>query len=67
MAQNSTIQWQTGTPKHPGRYLITTKHHEVDVDMWRSTADEDGDHWLRHYDVDVIAWCEMVSIEPFKF
>lgn len=67
MENTSTIVWQTGTPKHTGRYLITTKHHEVEVDMWLQKADEYGDHWQRHYDVDVIAWCEILSIEPFKF
>lgn len=67
MEQKSTIKWQTGTPKHPGRYLVTTKHHEIDIDIWRSNLDEYGDHWTDNYDVDVIAWCEIESIEPFKF
>ena len=67
MAQNTTIQWQTGTPKETGKYLITTKHHEVEVDRWLPAPDEYGDHWERHYDVDVIAWCLIENIEPFKF
>ena len=40
----SIIKWQTGTPKETGKYLITTKHHEVVVDMWLRTPDEYGDH-----------------------
>ena len=67
MTQNSTIHWQTGTPKYPGNYLVTTKHHEVEVDMWRSNLDEYGDHWTENYDIDVIAWCFLEDIEPFKF
>ena len=67
MEQKSTIKWQTGTPKHAGQYLITTKHHEIEVDLWRLNPDEYGDHWFRNYDIDVIAWCEIESIEPFKF
>lgn len=67
MAQNTTIQWQTGTPKEIGKYVITTKHHEVDVDMWSSIPDKYGDHWNRHYDSDVMAWCLIENIEPFKF
>ena len=67
MEQKGTIKWQTGTPKHTGQYLITTKHHEVEVDRWMPKADEYGDHWYKHYDIDVIAWCEIESIEPFKF
>ena len=65
MAKNSTIKWQTGTPKVFGKYLITTKYNEVDVDM--SILTSDGDHWERHYDEDVIAWCLIENIEPFKF
>ena len=67
MTQNTTIQWQTGMPKHTGRYLVTTKHYEVEVDMWLPTPDEYGDHWERHYDEDVIAWCALENVEPFKF
>lgn len=67
MTQNSIIQWQTGTPKETGKYLITTKHHEVEVDIWLRKADEYGTHWQIHYDEDVIAWCKIESIKPFKF
>lgn len=67
MEQKSTIKWQTGTPKDDGQYLITTKHHEVEADIWTSKVDGYGDHWVFNYDVDVIAWCEIKSIEPFKF
>jgi hypothetical protein len=68
MTQNLIIQWQTGRPKESfGKYLITTKHHEVEVDMWFGVPDEYGDHWERHYDEDVIAWCLLDDIIPFKF
>ena len=67
MTQNLTIQWQTGTPKETGKYLLTTKYHEVMVDMWFGVPDNDGDHWEHHYDEDVIAWCLIENIEPFKF
>lgn len=71
MAQNTTIQWQTGTPKETGTYLITFKYldefHVVDVDRWCGVPDNYGDHWEKHYDVNVIAWCLIENIEPFKF
>jgi hypothetical protein len=35
--------------------------------MWRSNANEYGDRWTDNYDVDVIAWCFIGDIEPFKF
>ncbi len=67
MIQNSTIPWQTGMPKVFGKYLITNKYHEVEVDMWFGVPDSYGDHWERHYDEDVIAWCLIENVEPFKF
>jgi hypothetical protein len=71
MTQNSTIQWQTGTPKETGKYLITFKYldefHVVDVDRWCGVPDNYGDHWEKHYDVNVIAWCKIEDIKPFKF
>lgn len=43
MTQNLIIQWQTGTPKEMGKYLITTNNHEVEVDMWIGVPDEYDD------------------------
>ena len=63
----NTINWQTGTPKHPGDYLVTTKHHNVEKDIWRNNADIYKNHWVYHNDEDVIAWCALENIEPFKF
>lgn len=67
MTQNATIQWQTGTPKYPGDYLVTTKHHNVEKDTWRNNADIYKNHWVYHDDEDVIAWCLIENVEPFKF
>ena len=66
MTQNSTIQWQTGIPKRFGKYLITTKYNEVDVDIWYGVPDSNGDHWKSHYDENVIAWCFIEDVKPFK-
>lgn len=67
MAQNTTIPWQTGMPKHTGRYLVTTKHHDVETDIWRNYAGLYKNHWYEHNDEDVVAWCFIEDIEPFKF
>lgn len=67
MTQNSTIHWQTGMPKHPGQYLVTTKHHGVETDIWRHYAGFYKNQWYEHNDEDVIAWCALVDINPFKF
>ena len=63
----NTINWQTGKPKHPGKYLVTTKHHWVETDIWRNYADCYKNNWYKHNDEDVIAWCFIEDIEPFKF
>ena len=55
MTQNTTIQWQTGTPKHSGGYLVTTKCHNVLIDIWRNYGDRYNNHWYEHNDEDVIA------------
>ena len=67
MTHNSIIQWQTGMPKHTGRYLVTTKHHGVETDIWRNYADLYKNHWYEHNDEDVIAWCFIEDIDSFKF
>lgn len=56
-----TFIWKTGTPKNNGKYLITTKYGEVMYDFW---ANKD---WERHCMCDVMAWCEFVDIQPYKF
>lgn len=33
------FEWETGTPKYTGKYLITDKHGNVDVDYWYNTDD----------------------------
>lgn len=62
-----TFEWKTGTPKHTGKYLITDKHGHVDVDYWYNPNDghrvEDG--WHRHYEEDVMAWCELIDIPSY--
>lgn len=64
----SVIKWQTETPTHSGKYLITDKHGYNDVDYWYDTDDahkgEAG--WRWHYKEDVIAWCPLNDIKPYK-
>ena len=61
------FEWKTGTPKHIGQYLITDKHGHIDVDYWYETDDKPSvyDGWRRHYEEDVIAWCEICDIPTY--
>lgn len=61
------FEWKTGTPRYTGKYLITDKYGHNDVDYWYDTDDahkgEAG--WYRHYEEDVIAWCELCDIPTY--
>ena len=61
------FEWKTGTPRYTGKYLITDKYGHTDVDYWYDTDDaykgEAG--WYRHYEEDVIAWCELCDIPTY--
>lgn len=60
-----TFEWKTGTPKHTGKYLITDKYCHVEVDYWYQTKHKEGDGWDRHYEEDVMAWCELCDIPSY--
>lgn len=57
----SVIKWQTGTPIIAGaEYIITDKHSHIGTDFWT------GKCWLCHNEEDVLAWCLLVDINPYK-
>ena len=60
----SVIKWQTGEPKESGAYLITTYRGNVFVDYWRVFPDKSD--WDYRDKFDVIAWCKLSDIEPYK-
>ena len=62
-----TFEWKTGRPKHTGKYLITDKYGQNDVDYWydTETAHKGEAGWYRHYEEDVMAWCELCDIPSY--
>lgn len=52
----SVIKWQTGVSKEKGVYLVTTTDNRV-------TMCFSYNEW---YLEDVIAWCPLSDIEPYK-
>ena len=57
----SEINWQTGAPTIVGaEYIITDKHGHIGTDFWT------GKFWLVYNNEDVLAWCLLVDIEPYK-
>ena len=60
----SVIKWQTGKPKESGAYLITTDSGNVFVGYWRVFSNNCD--WDYRYKFDVIAWCKLSDIEPYK-
>lgn len=62
----SKIKWQTGKPKEEGKYLITTKDGKVQLGAYIATLLH-GYHWvlIGGY-TNVVAWCPISEIEPYK-
>ena len=60
----SLIKWQTGEPKEGGGYLITTYNGFVLADYWRVFPNRSG--WDYRSKFDVVAWCKLSDIEPYK-
>lgn len=56
------INWQTGTPTETDKYLITHKGGVIRTDWWYDFNKE----WATHYNEDVIAWCKLTDIQPYK-
>ena len=54
----SVIKWQTGVPKENGMYLVTTVDNRVTICFFTAYNE-----W---YLEDVIAWCPLSEIEPYK-
>ena len=61
MKMKVTFNWETGTPKYPGDYLISDKYGIVTTD----TFDTFQKKWLHHYEEDVMAWCELIKIKSY--
>lgn len=61
----SVIKWQTGVPKEEGKYLVTTKDGKIQSGVYIATL-RYGHHWVLIGDENVIAWCPLSEIEPYK-
>ena len=65
----SKIKWRTGVPVGRGKFIITYKHFEC-FTKHVTTAIREGNTWYdTNFDrlrVDVIAWCPISDIEPYK-
>lgn len=54
----SIIKWQTGEPTKSGWYIVSTTNNKVTYDLFTESR-----NWLIG---DVIAWCSIDEIEPYK-
>lgn len=57
----SIIKWQTGEPKESGSYLVTLRFGLIEEDSWNNIIQR----WSRN-NGEVIAWCKLSDIEPYK-
>ena len=58
----SVIKWQTGEPKTVGRYLVQTKDDEMQISIWSNFTKS----WRLYGKFEIIAWCKLSDIEPYK-
>lgn len=66
----SIIHWNTGEPKEEGEYLVTLLDGRIAVDRWLmpwpcNTEEDDISVW-EMYDEEVVAWCILSNIKPYK-
>lgn len=59
----SSIKWQTGEPKETGEYLITTSDGNVYYDIVYTNSKCKMLFWNFN---NVLAWCKLSDIEPYK-
>ena len=69
--KQSIINWQTGEPKKEGTYLIQTKDGLCTEYLieWNNIANGrlvKEYCWRQHNSCDVLAWCKLTDIEPYK-
>ena len=55
----SVIKWRTGVPKKVEKYMITLNDGRVTISFWNGISWSD---WAK----DIIAWCPLSEIEPYK-
>ena len=56
-----SIKWQTGKPKESGAYIVTLRFGLIEEDSWNNIIQR----WTRN-NGEVIAWCKLSDIAPYK-
>lgn len=56
----SVIKWRTGEPKEDGIYLVTDFANQIFF------VDRCDDSWVIYDDDEILAWCPLNEIEPYK-
>ena len=65
----SVIKWQTGEPKKAGPYIVTLENGLVFCDDYNCYMTLDGKvklDWRIVDSSDILAWCPLSEIEPYK-
>ena len=65
----SVIKWRTGEPKEVGFYIVTLEDGVIGYDQILTCIMPNGKvelDWLFADSSDVIAWCPLSEIEPYK-
>ena len=68
----SIIKWQTGEPTEEGYYLVVIHGPCVELDKLYSYDRIENEHtskvftWTKHFSREILAWCKLSDIEPYK-
>ena len=65
----SVIKWHTGEPKKAGTYIVTLENGLVFCDDYYCYMTLDGKvklDWRIVDSSDILAWCPLSEIEPYK-
>lgn len=62
----SVVEWQTGEPTENGEYLVSLEDGSVCRDEWRELYCEDDIRCWVYNEGEVIAWCKLNNIKPYK-
>ena len=62
--KQSIIKWETKEPEEGGYYLITAYNGKIAIDLWRIFPNRSS--WEYRNKIDVIAWCKLSDVEPYK-
>jgi hypothetical protein len=64
----SKIRWKTGEPQKEGEYIITLRNGKVAFDEYLIVTNNKGEEvsfWSNWDENAIVAWCNLINIDPY--